>query len=171
MYAIIIGLRAVHIVTGVLWAGAALFINLLLGPSLSAAGPAGGRVMTELRQRKYHDVLAVASTLAILSGLGLLWVDSAGLSRLWFRAPAGLVLSLGGLAATAGFLVGMLAVRPLAIRMEEIQSDMGRASTEALRQSYATRLTSVRGRLVAYGRLTSGCLAIAVVAMAVARYL
>ena len=171
MHAIILALRAVHIVTGVFWAGAALFINVLLGPSLGAAGAAGGRVLTELKQRRYHEVLIVTSTLAILSGLALLWVDSAGLSHAWLGAPLGLVLSLGGVAAIMGFMLGMLGVRPLAVQMEDLQSEMGRASTDALRQSYNARLTAIRGRLTLFGRAASGCLAVAVIAMAVARYL
>ena len=41
-------LRAVHIASGVYWAGAIFFFVELLEPSMRASGPAGGRVMREL---------------------------------------------------------------------------------------------------------------------------
>jgi hypothetical protein len=171
MHAIMIALRMVHIVTGVFWAGAVIFINLLLLPSIGAAGPAGGRVMTELKQRRQHAVLFWTSSLAVLSGFALLWIDSGGFSHDWFRAPIGIALSFGGLAALTGFAVGLVGVRPMAIRLEEVQSEMARATTDALRQSYVPRLGELRGRLTVLGRLATGCVSIAVVAMAVARYL
>ncbi len=171
MHAIVIALRVVHIVTGAFWAGAVIFINLLLLPSIGAAGPAGGRVMTELKQRKQHAVLFWTSTLAIMSGLSLLWIDSGGFSHDWFRAPIGIALTFGGIAALTGFAVGFVAVRPLAIRMEEMQAEMARATTDALRQSYLPRLGELRGRLTMLGRVATSCVSVAVVAMAVARYL
>ncbi len=171
MHAVLIALRVVHIVTGVFWAGAVLFINVLLLPSIGAAGPAGGRVMTELKQRKQHAVLFWTSSLAVLSGLSLLWIDSGGFSHDWFRAPIGMALSFGGLAALTGFMLGLLGARPLAIRMEAVQAEMARASTDALRQSYASHLAEIRGRFVVFGGLTSASLGIAVIAMAVARYM
>ena len=39
---IILLLRVLHIVGGVFWVGTAVFIAAFLGPSLRAAGPAGG---------------------------------------------------------------------------------------------------------------------------------
>jgi hypothetical protein len=171
MHAILIALRAVHIVSGVFWAGAVLFINLLLVPSIGAAGPAGGRVMTELKQRKQHAILFWTSSLAVLSGLSLLWIDSGGFSHDWFRAPIGIALSFGGLAALTGFMVGFAGVRPLAIRLEAVQAELARAGTDVLRQSHLSRLGEIRGRLTTLGQLASGCVGVAVVAMAVARYL
>lgn len=171
MHAIVIALRVVHIVTGVFWAGAVLFINVLLLPSIGVAGPAGGRVMTELKQRKQHVVLFWTSSLAVLSGLSLLWIDSGGFSHDWFRAPIGIALSLGGVAALTGFAVGFVAVRPLAIRLEEMQAEMARATTDALRQSYLPHLGELRSRLTVLGRVATSCVSVAVVAMAVARYL
>ncbi len=171
MHAFIIGLRVVHIVTGVFWAGAVFFINALLLPSMGAAGAAGGRVLSELKRRRHHEALLATSTLTILSGSALLWLDSGGLSNTWLRAPIGLALSIGGVAALTGYLVGLLAARPLAIRMEEVQMAMMQAPSDALRQSYGTRLGEIRQRLTLFGRLTAGCLGVAVIAMASARYL
>ncbi len=171
MSAFMIGLRIVHIASGVFWAGTVFFINTLLVPSLGAAGPAGGTVLTELKRRRYHDVLVATSTLAIFSGIALLWLDSGGLSHAWLRVPIGLTLSLGGMAALTGYLLGVVAVRPLAVRMEEVQGAMLRAGTDALRQSYVSRLGEIRQRLTLFGRLSAGCLGVAVVAMAAARYL
>lgn len=125
--------------------------------------------MTELKQRKQHAILLWVSSLAVLSGLLLLWIDSGGLSHDWLRAPFGMALSLGGLAALTGFLLGLVAVRPLVVRLEEMQFEMGRATTDALRRSYVSRLGEFRGKVTVLGRLASGCLGVAMVAMAVAR--
>lgn len=171
MHALIIGLRIVHVVAGVFWAGTAFFINILLLPSLGAAGPAGGTVMTELKRRRQHDLLGVTSALTIISGLALLWITSSGLNRSWLRAPFGMTLIIGGVAALAGFVLGLVVVRPLAVHMEQIQSELATASTAALRNSHLARLGAVKSRLVTFGRLSSGCIGVAVLAMAVARYL
>jgi hypothetical protein len=171
MQAVIIALRGTHILLGVFWAGTVLFLNTLLGPSLAAAGPAGGRVMLELGQRRFHDVLGVVSTLTILSGAGLLWLDSGGLTRAWVIAPVGMAFCVGALAALAAYLVGLLAIRPLIARMDQLQVELMEARTEALRGSHAARLGLMRQQMMHRSRWTASLLGVAVLAMAVARYL
>ena len=43
-------LRVLHIVGGAFWVGTAVFIAAFLGPSLRAAGPAAGPIMSYLTQ-------------------------------------------------------------------------------------------------------------------------
>lgn len=171
MHAVILALRAVHIVSGVFWAGSVGFVNVLLGPSLMAAGAAGGRVMRELRQRRYLEILTMVSTLAILSGVALLWLDSGGLAGSWLRAPIGLALSIGGAAAILAFLLGIFTIRPLVLRMDRLEGELTAASTEALRSSHHARLSALRQILARRGRLAATFLVVAVSAMALARYL
>ena len=171
MQAVIIILRSTHIVLGVFWAGTALFLNTLLAPSLAAAGPAGGRVMQELGQRRFHDVLGLVSTLTILSGASLLWLDSGGFARAWVLAPMGMGFCIGCLAAIAACLVGLLAVRPLVVRMDQMHGELMEARTEALRGSHSGRLGIMREQVTYRSRWIAWFLGVAVLAMAVARYL
>jgi len=171
MQGVMIALRSVHIVLGVFWVGAVLFINTLLAPSLKAAGPAGGRVMQELRQRRYQDVLTVVASLAILSGLGLLWLDSGGLQRVWLGAPIGIAFCVGGVAGILAFLVGIIVIRPRVIRIDELERELTEAQTEALRNAHLQRMGVLRQELMAWGRGAAVLLVVAVGAMATARYL
>jgi hypothetical protein len=59
---LLIVLRVVHVVGGVFWGGAILFVVHFLEPAVRDAGPDGAKVMQALQKRRYLDVVpAVAS--------------------------------------------------------------------------------------------------------------
>ena len=163
-------LRIVHIGFALFWAGSVLFMNIFVGPALSAAGPAGFRVLHELKKRHYFDVLLGAATLTILSGLDLVRRDSGDFNRGWFESHFGMGISIGMLAAFISFLVGLLAVRPILSRMADIGGQIASATPES-RGSLGMQLEEHRGRLVAFGGVAMLFLLIAIIAMSVARYI
>jgi uncharacterized membrane protein len=170
MSALIILARLVHIGTGVFWGGAILFVNFLLGPSVTAVGPEGAKVMQELIRRRYFESIVGAATLTILSGLYLVWVDSAGFNGTWFATRFGQGISTGMLAAIIAYLLGVFMVRPALYRMLAIGGRMAQApATE--RPAIAEEMNAARGRLIAAGGASTLFLLVAILAMAVARYL
>lgn len=170
MSALIIVARLVHISTAVFWGGAILFVNFLLGPSVTSVGPEGAKVMQELIRRKYFETIIVAATLTILSGLYLMDVDSDHFSAAWFATRFGQGLSTGMLAALIAYVIGVFGVRPALYRMLALGGEMMKAPAEQ-REGIQAQMAVARGRLMSMGMIGTVMLLIAIFAMAVSRYL
>jgi uncharacterized membrane protein len=170
MSALIIIARLIHISTGVFWGGAILFVNFLLGPSVMAVGPDGAKVMQELIKRHYYEIVIGAATLTIASGLTMIWVDSGGFEGAWFATRFAQGISAGMLAAIIAYLLGVFIVRPALHRMLALGGQLAQAQP-ADRQMIQQQMDAVRGRLITVGGVSSLFLLLAVLAMAVARYL
>ncbi len=167
---VIIVLRIVHIAFGVFWVGAVLFLNLVLGPSLQAIGPAGVPVLQELNRRKYFDILLGSGLLTILAGLELVRRDSAGFDPSWFRTRFGMGISTGMVAAVIAFLIGWLVVKPTVLRMTHLGAQLASAAPED-RIALAGSMTATQATLKVWGIAGTLFLLIAMVAMAIARYM
>jgi uncharacterized membrane protein len=162
--------RLIHISTGVFWVGAVLFVNFLLGPSVMAAGPDGAKVMQQLVKRHYYEIVIGAATLTIASGMYLVWADSRGFEAAWFATRFGQGISTGMLAAVIAYLLGVFVVRPTLYRMLALGGQMAQALPSE-RPAIEQQMHAVRGRLVTVGSVTAVILVVAVLSMAVARYL
>jgi uncharacterized membrane protein len=162
--------RLIHIITGVYWVGAVLFVNSLLGPSVMAAGPDGAKVMQQLVKRRYYEIVIGAATLTLISGLYLIWYDSDGFSGGWFATHFGQGISTGMLAAILAYILGLFVVRPALYRMLALGGQMAQASAGD-RPAIEQEMAAARGRLVTAGGVAAVFLLVAVSAMAVARYL
>src|SRR3954463_4082511 len=108
----IVILRLVHVISGMFWVGATIFMSLFLGPVIAGMGPAAGPIMAGLAQRRLHTAMAATAGLTILSGIRLLMLASANFNGGYFQSPVGRTFAIaGGLAITA-FIVGMVYTRP-----------------------------------------------------------
>jgi hypothetical protein len=163
-------LRLVHIGTGVYWAGTIIFFATFLEPSVRAAGPEGGKVMLQLFERGYLTIFPVVAALTILSGGWLFWKSSAGFDPNWMGSPLGIGFSAGATSALLGFAVGVLVMRPAAMRIWAIMRAAPTMS-EAERGAAMGDVQNLRQRVGTSGRWVAAFLAVAVVAMATARYL
>lgn len=162
--------RLIHIITGVFWVGAVLFINFLLGPSVMAAGPDGAKVMQQLVKRRYYDIVVGAATLTVASGLYMTWADSSGFDAAWFATRFGQGISTGMLAAVLAYILGVFVVRPALYRMLALGGEMAQASPGD-RPAIEQQMVAARTRLITIGSVAAVLLLVAVSAMAVARYL
>ena len=68
-------LRVVHIVTGVIWVGSLFVVVVFVQPSAAALGPAGAPFMSELRRRRFVDVVFIDALFTIGAGSFLYWND------------------------------------------------------------------------------------------------
>ena len=77
-------LRAIHVLSGALWVGAATLNAFFVIPSIMAAGPAGGQVMRVIVQvRRLPVFMNTVMAVTLLSGLALYWWSSSGFSAAW----------------------------------------------------------------------------------------
>src|SRR5205809_5346858 len=120
-----IGLRIIHIGSGILWVGGAALFSLYIEPTLKALGPDAEKVINELVEvRKVPIFFATTSTLAVLGGVLLYWRDSNGLQLSWITSPSGLAFTIGGLFAIAAWLGGNVFTRPAVEKVGAIGAEM-----------------------------------------------
>ncbi len=158
-------LRLCHIVSGVLWAGTAMFLGWFLVPAVQEAGPSGGTVMGGLMRRGLSTGLTVVSGLCILTGARLyaLVFATTGLAT-----PAGLVLLTGGLLALAALLLGFLVNRPTVARLAKLGGAIRAGGSPPTAEQTAT-LATLHRRLAGAARWSAVLLGGATLLMAAGR--
>jgi uncharacterized membrane protein len=166
----IAALRAVHVLATSFWFGVMLMNAAFLLPAVRAAGPAGGAVTRYLVQsRRLPAFINLAVVLALLSGAALFWWVSGGLNTAWLATPHGLACSAGSLLSILAALLGQFVNAPTAARLgrlgAEIQSAGGPPAPAAMAE-----VQQLQSRLASATTLAAALLALAAVAMAVARY-
>lgn len=163
-------LRIVHIGLGVFWAGAMFFFVIWLEPSLRALGPAGGQVMVQLTRRGYLTWMPVIAALTVLSGLTLYWLVGRG-DPTWMTSTFGMTLGVGAVFAIAALTLGVVIMRPTALRVLTLGAAAMQQAEGPERNRLLAQMDSLRNRLRLSGRWIAVLLAVSVLAMATARYL
>ncbi len=165
-------LRLVHVVAGVLWVGGAVFVFRHVEPTAKELGPRAEPFMTRLVEiQRIGIYFMILSGLTVVAGTWLFWIDSAGDPIGWItRDATGMAFGIGGLAAWIAFILGVVAVKPA---VDEI-SAAGAAMRDAggpPGPELVTRMEAAQARMATLGQVDFVLLAIAVVTMAIARYL
>ena len=168
---LLILLRVVHVVGGVFWAGAVLFVVHFLEPSVREAGPDGARVMQALQKRRYLDVVPATAAFTLVSGYWLYWRIFGRLHPGPGASGAELGLAIGGLAALVAFVIGVTLLRPSALRIGALGAELGEATAPDRKESLAEEIGRLRNRMRRSGRWVAALLGVAIVCMAVGRYL
>ena len=172
MDVVVIVLRLVHIIAGITWVGAAIFVFRFIEPTAKELGPKAEPFMTGLVEtRKMAAFFMIASGLTVLAGTALFWINSGGDPIGWItRDTTGLAFGLGGLSAWIAFIIGGVAIKPA---VEEMAA-AGAAAREAGGPPTAevmARIEAAQSRLATLGKIDIVLIVFASVAMAVARYL
>lgn len=169
MHWLLVILRFMHIGAGVFWAGSFFFIGRFLMPSIQAAGPAGGKVMQEIAARKLPQVMPIVALVTILSGLTLMWITSGGFAAVWTQSRMGITFMIGGGAALAAFLLGMMFVRPVMMQLPTL-AQAAEKLAGAEREAKLAEYKALERRAATANSAVGGLLYLAVIAMAIARY-
>jgi uncharacterized membrane protein len=164
--------RVIHIMFGVAWAGSAFLFTVFIEPAAASLGPAAGPFMEEVAdRRKVPEIITVIAAVAVIGGWVLWfngWQDFGSLGD-WIGSSYGLWLTIGGVAATAAFFAGVIGIPPnlkkLAAIGREIEATGGPPTPEQ-----GARMHAIQERMRLLGRVDLGLLAVAVFAMATARY-
>lgn len=166
---LLVVLRVVHVVGGVFWGGAILFVVHFLEPAVRDTGPDGGKVMLALQRRRYLDVVPVVAVLTLVSGYWLYWRVFGSLLPGPGASGAELWLGVGGLASVVAFGIGVSLMRPSATRIGRLAGEMPQAPPER-KDAIAAEVARLRGRMRVAGRWVAALLGIAILCMAVGRY-
>jgi uncharacterized membrane protein len=163
-------MRVIHIFSSVAWAGGGFLLAGFVVPAAQKSGPAGGRVMQLMsgpgRMSGYLTIVALLST---ISGIYLYWVRSGGFNMAWMTTPAGIALTIGGLAGIAAALHGGAVTGRLTDKVaklgQELQASDGPPPAEKLAE-----MQELQEKLALHGRISALLLLIAVGGMSVTGY-
>ena len=162
-------LRLIHIGAGVFWAGSAFTIVGFILPAAARAGAAGGQYMLRLLQLRFSQVVVGAATLNVLAGLLLYWRDSGGLQLAWITTPTGLVETVGALAALVSWIIAGAMTAPAAVRLVRLGTEVERGGKPPSPEQ-GRQIGALQVRLGQAARANAALLAVAVLCMAIMRY-
>lgn len=163
-------LRLVHVVAGILWAGAAVSYLFFFKPSVTSIGAVGPQFMQHLMQRRKYPIFMMStSLLTILAGTPLLWFSSGGLDLTWITSGPGLGFTIGSLAAIVAFFVGGLGIGPASEKMAALAGQIA-ASGKAPLPEQIRQMEALEKRLNGAEQVDFIMLAISMLTMATARY-
>jgi uncharacterized membrane protein len=159
--ALILLARTLHILGGVLWAGSTFLLTWVIFPIGARHAADGASRWVGMIARKAGPISGISALLTVLSGIYLMVVLHPQ-----DRSASGMVLQAGAVAAVLSFFVGFLMGRPAAQRLLQLDEQRSAAPSSA---ELAQR-ESLRKRAAISSRLTAALLGLAVLAMAVFRY-
>ena len=164
-------LRIVHILAGVFWVGSAAMFFMYVQPTAKALGPAGAPFMTHLvQQKRVPVVLLWCAGTTITAGLLLYWRTSGGFDTDWITSETGMAFTIGGLATIVAFMLGLFIAKPAADRMGAVAAQAAAAGGPPS-QEQAAQIAASQATLRKIGITNLTLLTLAVILMAVARYL
>ena len=164
---LVIALRIIHIVAGTIWVGGTLIMTFFIGPTIGATAEAGQKFVAHLMNNlKFSNRMSAAAGLTILAGFILYWIDSNGFTSAWMSSGAGRGFGIGAGFALIGFVFGLLIGRTTNAMAQLGAQFRGKPSPEQLSQ-----MQSIRKQQATYSNISATALILAVIFMAIARYL
>jgi len=166
-------LRLVHILAGIFWVGATIFLAGFLVPAIQAVGTSAGPLMSQIMQhRRLQLWINISMTLAILAGLALFAMDSRAGGPGFGRSRMGITLGIGALLAIVAAGVDGAMSRPSGRKLGELAQRMQEAprggSPPADLVAQAAPLQAKLRRALS---IMSWLLVLSAATMAIARYL
>ena len=166
----ILVLRLIHVASGAFWVGAVFSFFLFVSPTARALGPEGQRFVAHLISRqRFSNAILVAGIITVAAGLLLLWRTSNGFDLAVMSRPPVLGFAIGGASAIVALAIASGYIVPRVRRVERItrllQAD-GRPPTS----DEEGELSRIAGEIQQAGTFVMATLAVAVAAMATARY-
>lgn len=163
-------MRVLHIVTGVFWAGSIFFLVSFLQPAFKDAGPDGAKVFAALRARRMFTWTPVLAFVTIVSGLWLYMIRMGGGSA-WARTQEAMTLGTGAIASLLAFVIGWFVMRSSTLKAADLAQAAGPMPAGAERDAKMAEVMSLRKRATMATRAVATLLLVAVISMAVARYI
>lgn len=158
--------RILHIIAGIIWAGGAITMNLVIGPAIGATGDAGKQFARHLMTRTiFSKLMAASGGITVLAGAFLYGVSSNWFSSAWIFSGPGIGFGVGALAGIAAFVMGMMigsTNRALAELGAQIQ---GKPTNEQ-----TSTLQALRKKAAFLAPANTICMFISIILMASARF-
>jgi uncharacterized membrane protein len=104
-------LRFLHIIAGIIWAGGAILMNLVIGPAIGATGDAGRQFAGHLMGKTaFSKIMLGSGLLTVLAGTFLYGLNSNWFSSRWMLTNQGIGFGIGAIAGILalgfGFMIG-----------------------------------------------------------------
>ncbi len=170
MYAEILILRLIHILSGIVWVGSGIYTTFFLVPALGGSPAVMGQVMAGLQRRRIFLVLQIVAGLTILSGLRLLWIDSAGFSDSYLSTGTGRTFSIGAGAAIIAAVLSFGVSRPAMVRAGAIAASLAASADAGERERLTAQVDRLRRRATVASATAVGLGLVTASSMAIARY-
>jgi len=159
-------LRIIHIGAGIFWVGGSLIMTFFVAPSIGAIGESGQKFVGHLMNNlKFSSRMAAASGSSILAGFILFWLDARA-GTAWLRSDFATGLSIGAGFALIGFVAGMLFGRTTRAMAQLGAQIQGKPTSEQLAQ-----MQKIQKQQATYSIISTVTLILAVIFMAIARYM
>lgn len=160
-------LRILHVGAGVMWAGGSLIMAFFIGPTIAATAEAGKQFAAHLLLKlRFHIFMSIVAGTSVLAGAILYWIDSDGFSSGWTTSIAGIGFGVGAIFGLIAFAFGSVFGRSLATLSEVGSQIKGPPTSEQL-----SKIQALQKRIAATAPVSTVCLIIAVLFMAMSRYL
>ena len=155
--------RAVHVMAGVTWAGATFLLGAVIMPIAARYGAEGAGRWTGMIARRVGPLSGISALLTVLSGIYLFAALHPNDS-----SAGGLVLKAGAIAALLSLAIGFLVGRPIGLKLAKLSEQNSPAAAPS--PDLLQQMSGLRRRAALSSRLTAAFLGIAVLSMAVFRY-
>jgi uncharacterized membrane protein len=169
---VMIVLRAFHILAGALWFGSSFLFAGFVGPSAAELGPKAGPVMSALiKKRRATKVITGLALTTVIVGWAL-WVKNAAAYASigdWVTSPFGLVLTIGGLLATAAAYFGITGIGNNVEKLVDLGDEVAAAGGPPTPEQGAD-MDRLGAEVQRHSKIDLVLLFLAVFAMATARY-
>jgi uncharacterized membrane protein len=155
--------RVVHVMAGVIWAGATFVLAAAIVPIAARYGTEGAGRWTALVAGRVGPISGISALLTVLSGSYLFATLHSNDS-----SAAGLVLKVGAVAAFLSLAIGFLIGRPTGQKLAKLSEQQ--SPTAAPPVDVLQRMSGLRLRAELSSRFTAALLGLAVLSMAGFRY-
>jgi len=170
MHAEFLVLRFIHVVGAITWVGGGIYAAFFLIPALRQTPAVIPQVMDALQRRKVFVILPTIGLLVVLSGIRLLWIDSAGFAESYLSTGPGRTFSIGGTAGILAFLIQVLVQRPAGAKLGRISAALLASPTPEERERLSAEAERLRRRNGVAIQAAVGFGLIGAAAMSIARY-
>jgi hypothetical protein len=168
---LMIVLRLFHIVGGALWFGSAFLFTGFIGPSAAETAPSSGALMSAvIKKRRAAEVIKWLAITTVIAGWAI-WLKYAGQVGVtdWVASSYGLVLTIGGVLATAAAYFGITGIGNNVEKLVEI-GDQVAASGGPPTAEQGAEMGRLGAEIKKHGQIDIVLLFLAVAAMATAQY-
>lgn len=171
MVGVLTVLRLFHIFAGVFWAGSAISLICFIEPAVRRVGPAGEKFFQGLWQHtRMLFFMNLSSLLTAVTGVVLYWLVSSGNPLAYIGTGIGIGFTLGSVAGLVEFFNGILVMGPTSAKISALGAQMATAGGPPT-TAQLDQMGTLQKRLNDGGKHGAILLALAVIGMAVARYL
>lgn len=164
--------RTVHILAGVAWVGSIFLFVVFVQPSVAAIAPAGAPFVAELLgRRRLIDRIIGLAVITIVAGGFLYWHDWQTYGSLgdWVSSSFGATITVGLIASLVALSIGVFGTRPNVLRLLAIGRQVAESGGPPPPE-VAAEVSAIQGRLKVFSRASFALLVLAVITMAIGRY-